>query len=255
MEKINGHHSSVRNRNFRWTPISLLFLFIIQAPASAGIFTLPQFLDPGESQIGVEPEFVFTHRGGPGIQGRFAYGVNDLSNLHIWSGTGSDPRGFRVGSLYSFDFIPDIEGQIGAGIAVGGQFLKHPQWNRWEVLAVPYVHEGFFSGNISSPNASRKARVVSAEKKIKRNGKSDAPAIDEETVEGESSEIREDAITEPYLAFPIGYSRINGEWEVSSTFVVGALFHSTPYLTYVMEFGMNVNFAETYLSGGIAFQF
>lgn len=214
-------------------------------PLHAGVFTLPQFLDPGATQVGLEPEFIFTNRGGPGIQGRIAYGVNDLSNFHVWLGTGSEPRKFRTGGLYSFDFIPDIEGQIGAGIAVGAQFLKQPQWNRWDVMVVPYLHEGFISAD-SNAN-SRSSRVISSRKT--RPEKKSA----EETYEEESP--REDSVTEPYFAMPLGYAYRNSEWVFASSFVIGSLFHINSYITYVMEFGVNVNYSETYLSGGFGFQF
>jgi hypothetical protein len=49
-----------------------------------------------------------------------------------------------VGGAYTFDFIPDLDGQLGAGIAVQGYYYKlSGSLSQTETTLIPYVHNSF----------------------------------------------------------------------------------------------------------------
>ena len=120
--------------------------------AQAGVFNIPEFVDFKSWAVGIEPEITFkTSEGGGGGFGsnaKFTYGLTPLSNLQVLIGTGSGSRGFRVGGTYSFDFIPDLPGQVGFGVAAQGMYLKLGDATaRTEGLLYPYLHKSFALSN------------------------------------------------------------------------------------------------------------
>ena len=59
-------------------------------------------------------------------------------------GFGSGSRGFRIGGTYTFDFIPDLDGQIGFGVALQGYYYKlKGSVGQTEATLYPYLHNLF----------------------------------------------------------------------------------------------------------------
>src|SRR5262245_14438585 len=103
----------------------LFFALIGTFPtAQAGVFTLTQFVEPTEWSLGIEPEVTLSGTSGFAVNSKFTYGLSDLSNIQFGIGPGSGERKFRIGGAYTLDFIPDLEGQLGTGIAIQGYFYK-----------------------------------------------------------------------------------------------------------------------------------
>lgn len=57
---------------------------------------------------------------------------------------------------------------------------------------------------------------------------------------------------EPFLAVPIGVSMLQGT-QVISTLTVGAQFHQSAHVSTIIELGVGLSNASTYLSGGIVY--
>jgi hypothetical protein len=58
---------------------------------------------------------------------------------------------------------------------------------------------------------------------------------------------------DPFVAVPFGWAFTNGSYKPISTLVVGAAFHTSESFRVITEFGIAINNAETYLSGGFAY--
>lgn len=58
---------------------------------------------------------------------------------------------------------------------------------------------------------------------------------------------------EPFFALPIGFAFSNGEYQNTSTAVVGAMFKTWDRVRTTLEFGVAINHAETYFSGGFTY--
>ncbi len=135
-------------------PFALALLGIALSPStSASVFTIPQFVEYKSWAVGLEPEATLSSsaRGsgqGVAFNAKFTYGITPLSNLQIGVGPGSGNRTFRFGGTYSFDFIPDLSGQIGAGLAAQAYYFNlRDSSGRTEILAYPYVHKRFTSSS------------------------------------------------------------------------------------------------------------
>jgi hypothetical protein len=129
-------------------PISFLILAIclFSPRAQAGVFNIPEFVEYKSWAIGVEPEVTLssqpnTSSDGIGINLKFTYGILPISNLQVGVGTGSGSRGFRLGGTYTFDILPDLENQLGAGIAFQGYYYKlKGELGQTELTLYPYLH-------------------------------------------------------------------------------------------------------------------
>jgi len=130
----------------RWL---LLLSFLAPSLASASVFTIPQFVEYKSWAVGLEPEATLssaTPAAGDGVafNAKFTYGITPLSNLQIGIGPGSGNKTFRFGGTYSFDFIPDLSGQIGAGLAAQAYYFNlRNSSGKTEILAYPYIHKRF----------------------------------------------------------------------------------------------------------------
>jgi hypothetical protein len=112
--------------------------------AQAGVFNLPQFVEFQSWAVGMEPEVTLTSGGGFATNFKFTYGITPLNNIQAIVGFGSGARGFRVGGAYTFDFIPDLEGQIGFGVYLQGVYYKlRGAVSSTEVTLTPYIHNAF----------------------------------------------------------------------------------------------------------------
>ena len=119
--------------------------------AKAGVFNIPEFVEQKSWSVGLEPEATFTSGGSFSNNVKFTYGIGPISNLQLGLGTGTGSRGFRGGATYTFDFIPDLENQIGAGVAFQMYHYKlQASVGQTEMTLYPYVHNQFGnSGNTS----------------------------------------------------------------------------------------------------------
>ena len=111
--------------------------------AQAGVFNIPEFVEPGNFAVGLEPELTFSH--GAGIAGNLKYtqGLTGFSNLTALVGTGTGPRKFRVGADLSFDFFPDVEKQPGLGLATQILYQRLVDFGQLEITLIPYLHKSF----------------------------------------------------------------------------------------------------------------
>jgi len=118
--------------------------------AQAGVFNIPQFVEPKSWSVGLEPEATFTSGGSFSNTLKFTYGAGNLSNVQIGLGTGSGTRGFRTGATYTLDFIPDLDGQIGAGLAFQLYYYKiRSTFGQTELTLYPYIHNQYENANIA----------------------------------------------------------------------------------------------------------
>jgi hypothetical protein len=58
---------------------------------------------------------------------------------------------------------------------------------------------------------------------------------------------------DPFLAFPLGFDFSDGNYNVTWTLAMGAAFKETEHVSYILELGIDLNHAESYLSGGIVY--
>ena len=58
---------------------------------------------------------------------------------------------------------------------------------------------------------------------------------------------------DPFLAIPIGLSLSSGSYQTLSTIALGTLFKHNEHLQSVFEFGIGLNTANTYFSGGLVY--
>lgn len=123
-----------------------LLALILTEPATAGVFNLPKFINPGESALGIEPEVTFTNDGGVAANLRYQYGLTDLNNVTAILGSGTGVRRFRVGGAFTFDFFPDIDKQPGIGIATQGIYYRYKGFGQFDLTLIPYVHKAFYNG-------------------------------------------------------------------------------------------------------------
>ena len=126
-------------------------LITLNPAANAGVFTLTQFVEQHNWSLGLEPEVTLTNDSGFAVDAKFTYGITSLSNLQFGMGPGSGRRQFRIGGAYTLDFIPDLDGQVGTGIALQGYVYKLRYGvTSTELTLVPYVHKSFDVGNGTS---------------------------------------------------------------------------------------------------------
>jgi hypothetical protein len=130
--------------------LALIGFTTLTTAAHAGVFNIPQFVEQKSWSVGLEPEATFTSGGSFSNTLKFTYGAGSLSNVQIGIGTGSGTRGFRTGATYTFDFIPDLDGQIGAGIAFQAYYYRiRATVGQTELTLYPYLHNQFESANIA----------------------------------------------------------------------------------------------------------
>jgi hypothetical protein len=58
---------------------------------------------------------------------------------------------------------------------------------------------------------------------------------------------------DPFFAIPIGEEFSEGTYRTTTQLVFGSMFKATEQLRYSLELGINLNYTETYISGGITF--
>lgn len=123
--------------------IALASLITPEPTARAGVFSIPYFLNPGQSAIGLEPEMQLTPSAGLGANLKYQYGLGSVSNAFATVGSSGGNRRFRIGAGVTFDFIPDVDSQPGMGVALSGLFVDRKDPSRLEFTAIPYIHKAF----------------------------------------------------------------------------------------------------------------
>jgi hypothetical protein len=121
-------------------------LISLTVPAQAGVFNIPHFVEPGNFALGLEPELFLTPSAGLGANLKYTQGLNDLMNFQGIVGAGGGPRHFRIGGNITWDFVPDIEGQPGIGLATQALYYRIPDAGRLELTGIPYIHKNFPQG-------------------------------------------------------------------------------------------------------------
>lgn len=120
--------------------------------SQAGVFNIPEFVDESSWSVGLEPEATFSGGGSFSNTLKFTYGIASLSNLQVGLGTGTGTRGFRGGATYTFDFIPDLDGQIGAGLALQAYYFKMSNSvGETQMTLYPYIHNQFGNNSTFDP--------------------------------------------------------------------------------------------------------
>jgi hypothetical protein len=122
----------------------ILVIYTLIPRAEAGVFNIPEFVDYKKWAVGLEPQLTMTPDTGMAATLKFTYGLTPLSDLQVGIGGGGGDKEFRLGGTYTFDVIPDIEGQIGAGIALQGYvYHLNTGGSLTELTAIPYIHNTF----------------------------------------------------------------------------------------------------------------
>jgi hypothetical protein len=206
---------------------SFLWLALLgAADARASVFNVVRYLEPGQSALGLEPEFVLSSGAGFGANFRFSQGLNELSNASFIIGTGGGPRQFRIGANITADFFPDTDGQPGIGLGLQTMYYRvgirsagtgvtdtvgdPATQGRLEAVLLPYIHNRF-----SNPGGD----------------------------------------VEPFFSLPYGFSIRDGRFQVSSAVAVGSFFHMSRQVAYSLELNIGINNAESTLSGGVLYTF
>ncbi len=123
--------------------LGFLGLTLLAVPAQAGVFNIPRFVEPGNFALGLEPELTLSPSAGMAINAKYTQGLNELMNFQGILGTGGGPRNFRIGGNLTWDFVPDIEGQPGIGLATQALYYRIPNTGRLELTGIPYIHKNF----------------------------------------------------------------------------------------------------------------
>lgn len=133
-----------------------LGILLLSFHATAGVFSIPHFVEPGEFSLGIEPEIILSQDSGLGMNGKYTQGISDLFELMGMVGGGSGAKNFRAGVAGIFDFFPDSEGQPGLGLAAQGVYARRRDVGRFDFTFTPYIHKLFSleNGNAIAPFAA-----------------------------------------------------------------------------------------------------
>lgn len=206
---------------FKKSAILFLFNTCVLSSSFAGVFQTPHFVETGLFSVGLEPELMLDSGAGLGFNLKYTHGITDLNNLSLLVGSGLGERKFRIGTDFTFDIFPDVEGQPGIGISAQLLYYRLRQVNdtdagrtvnrTWRIDAsvAPYVHKTF------SPK---------------------------------KSEI------EPFVSVPIGLTfDPDGNYQTKSTLAFGSMFSSDPKFRYNFEVGVAIERSESYFAAGFTY--
>lgn len=123
-----------------------MMVSLLVSEAHAGVFSAPRFVLPGQFSVGLEPELVFLDGAGVGLNIKYTHGIAEMADVIGIIGTGSSPRRFRVGSGFTLDIFPDIEGQPGIGLGGQGVYYRYNDHGQFDLTVFPYLHKTFQAG-------------------------------------------------------------------------------------------------------------
>jgi hypothetical protein len=192
---------------------ALVALLPLSRSAQAGVFNIPHFVTPGEFAVGIEPELTLSSDVGSGA----GLGVNAKFTAGVSE-------------------LSNLTGIIGTGggprkFRVGGNYTFD-----------------FFPDIAGQPGIG--IALQGLYYRVPDRGQLELtgiPYVHKTFVTGEKNEF------EPFVAVPVGAAFSQGEYHAISSVVVGGIFKNTENFRYIMEFGIAVNRADTYLSGGIVY--
>jgi hypothetical protein len=126
--------------------LKCIFIFIgliVSSTASAGIFDLPSFIDPGKLSVGIEPEVIISKPTGAGFNVKPRLGISDLLNVEGIIGTGTGSRKFRIGAIAGFDWFPDVGNQPGIATPIKVEYLRFEDDGVLSYGVQPLVYKTF----------------------------------------------------------------------------------------------------------------
>ncbi len=211
----NKSSSSFDLRLWGVTVVALvLSFFLLQAQSHAGIYSMTQFVEKNDWSLALEPEVTLTSGAGFATSVKYTRGLNDISNMQFGLGTGSGARQFRMGGAYTFDFIPDLEGQIGVGVGLQAYYFRvsaegSGPISRLDLGPVPYLHKSF--------------------------------------------EVDGGRVINPYLSVPFGLAFLNGRYLGTTQVITGVALKTTEHVAYNVELGINARNTDSYISGGFTY--
>ncbi len=191
-----------------------LLAYSPSAHAIVGVFNLYHFVEQNHFGFGAEPFLDFTGGAGIGANARVTYGLTSLNNLQLTAGTGSGLRRLRFGPSFTFDFVPDIEGQPGIGLGTQAIYYRmHTKgttdnYGQLDTTLVPYIHKNF----------------------VTKGGE-----------------------FEPFVAVPFGLAFLETVYKPTTSVVVGSMFKGGEHVRYVMELGIGLLHTDTYISAGVIY--
>lgn len=136
----------------------LLFLFIGMLGGKALFFcqevkarvaSLPHFVVPGEFAIGVDGEMGFANRGSLGLQFAYKQGHSDLVNFFVELGLGGLSGDMKLGGGALLDVFPDVQGQLGLGVALRTHLAQFQDRKNWVMEMIPYLHKTLVSEQLT----------------------------------------------------------------------------------------------------------
>lgn len=103
-----------------------LLLSLSSAGAHAGVGTsLMQTADvlrPGQYELKIQNDIIFNRGGGFNISPHFSTGLIDrLVDVDAYLGTGYTD--FQIGAMGKYNFLPDLDGQVGLSFNAGMEFI------------------------------------------------------------------------------------------------------------------------------------
>ena len=126
-----------------WVICGLFGVFIQIPLAGAVVFDAADMLNEGKFGIGLDTEILLSNPSSEGLEARVKYGLSPNFNTQGIIGIGSDYRGFRFGANNTLSIFPDIEGQIGVAMLLGGLYLRRPNKGVVIASAGPMIHKKF----------------------------------------------------------------------------------------------------------------
>ena len=133
-------------------PLALLvFATFASAPcAMAGIFDLPDFLDPGKFSMVAEADIALTQGTGAAVNLKPRYGLTDFLNVQLILGHGVGDRRFRAGATLGVEYFPDVGNQPGLASPVSLQFTNVKSQDQWSLWVTPLVYKTFHGADTVS---------------------------------------------------------------------------------------------------------
>jgi hypothetical protein len=111
------------------TPSLIFFLSLATggSNAFAGVGTslmqTAETIAPGEFETKAQSDIIFNNGGGFNFSGHIRTGlIEQFLDLDLYAGTGT--TNFQVGALGKYNFLPDIDGQIGLSFLGGFSFIR-----------------------------------------------------------------------------------------------------------------------------------
>jgi hypothetical protein len=120
-----------------------LVLFAAATTASAGVFDLPSFLEPGRFSLGAEADIAVSNGTGAAANLKPRFGLSDFLNIQGILGTGAGERRFRLGATLDVEYFPDVGNQPGLASPVTLLYTRQSFGNNWTLSFQPMIYKTF----------------------------------------------------------------------------------------------------------------